>query len=119
MRCFHLVGLSVCLSLSELAAGGEAAGASERKYLLERIDDAAVVQLYADGLEQRVARVPELPGVRQLAAVRPVHDAGRNTLVRGGRDGDLPGPNIAPPISAATVRPGARVSRGGRRRRRT
>lgn len=52
MRCFHLVGLSVCLSLSELAAGGEAAGASERKYLLERVDDAAVVQLYADGFEQ-------------------------------------------------------------------
>ena len=39
--------------------------------------------------------------------------------IRGVLDGDLPVPNIAPPISAATVSPGARESRGGRRRRRT
>ena len=38
--------------------------------------------------------------------------------IRGVLDGDLPVPNIAPPISAATVSPGARESRGGRRRRR-
>ena len=41
------------------------------------------------------------------------------THIRGVLDGDLPVPNIAPPISAATVSPGARESRGGRRRRRT
>jgi dipeptidyl-peptidase-3 len=31
------------------AASGPSAAAAERKYLLERVDDAAVVQLYADG----------------------------------------------------------------------
>lgn len=33
------------------ATGASAEGADERPYLLERIDDAAVVQLYADGFE--------------------------------------------------------------------
>ena len=35
------------------AAGAEArqAAASDRKYLLERVDEAAVAQLYADGFE--------------------------------------------------------------------
>ena len=39
--------------------------------------------------------------------------------IRSVLDGDLPVPDIAPPISATTVGPGARESRGGRRRRRT
>lgn len=47
MRRFYIVGLAAGFSL--LQAG---AAEGERKYLLERIDDAAVVQLYADGFEQ-------------------------------------------------------------------
>ena len=39
--------------------------------------------------------------------------------IRGVLDGDLPVPDIAPPISAATVGLGARERRGGRGRRRT
>src|ERR671924_662002 len=34
------------------AAASAAATAAEREYLLERVDDAAVVQLYADGFEK-------------------------------------------------------------------
>jgi dipeptidyl-peptidase-3 len=33
------------------APGGPAEGADDRRYLLERVDDAAVVQLYADGFD--------------------------------------------------------------------
>ena len=39
--------------------------------------------------------------------------------IRGVLDGDLPVPDIAPPVSAATVGLGARERRGGRGRRRT
>ncbi len=39
--------------------------------------------------------------------------------IRGVLDGDLPVPDIAPPVSAATVGRSVRESRGGRRRRRT
>ena len=39
--------------------------------------------------------------------------------IRGVLDGDLPVPDIAPPVSAATVGHSVRESRGGRRRRRT
>jgi len=48
MRCSYMVvSLVAIFSLPEIAAEEP-----ERKYLLERIDDAAVVQLYADGFEQ-------------------------------------------------------------------
>ena len=38
-------------SAQPASAAATASGGAERKYLLERIDDAAVVQLYADGFE--------------------------------------------------------------------
>jgi dipeptidyl-peptidase-3 len=43
-------------SRSEGARPADLAAASERKYLLERIDDAAVVQVYADGFESLALR---------------------------------------------------------------
>jgi dipeptidyl-peptidase III len=51
-----LVALTACSSKPEAPAPAPtatpAAAPAERKYLLERIDDAAVVQLYADGFAQ-------------------------------------------------------------------
>ena len=41
---------------SPAVAAPAVAPATERKYLLERVDDAAVVQVYADGFEKLPAR---------------------------------------------------------------
>ena len=43
------------------AAPARAQEDGERRYLLERIDDAAVVQLYADGFEGAAAAREDLP----------------------------------------------------------
>src|SRR5438552_17121646 len=52
------------------------AAAVERKYLLERVDDAAVVQLYADGFEKLPLREKTLIWHLYLAAL-----AGRDIFV--------------------------------------
>ncbi|HEX2461699.1 MAG TPA: hypothetical protein VHJ58_16260, partial [Vicinamibacterales bacterium] len=41
---------------SRVATNGAATAPTERKYLLERVDDAAVVQLYADGFSSLPVR---------------------------------------------------------------
>ncbi len=56
-----------------------------------------------------------ISGIGACCGSTPNHIA----QIRGVLDGDLPVPNIAPPVSAATVSPAARERRGGRRRRRT
>ena len=56
-------------SAQPASAAATASGGAERKYLLERIDDAAVVQLYADGFESLPLREKTLIWHLYLAAI--------------------------------------------------
>ena len=47
-----LIGITACGSQTPAPAASAPQTAADRKYLLERVDDAAVVQLYADGFSE-------------------------------------------------------------------
>src|SRR3712207_9593278 len=49
-RCLLLAGMVAVPALAPVRLSAQSPG-TDRPYLLERIDDAAVVQLYADGFE--------------------------------------------------------------------
>src|SRR5688572_3106528 len=51
LSCGIVLAVTIGCSSSEPAAPPSAAATTDRRYLLETIDDAAVVQLYADGFE--------------------------------------------------------------------
>ena len=57
--------------------GRDAAATDQRKYLLEKVDDAGIVQLYADGFER-------LPSKRQDPLLAPLQAAiaGRDIFIQ-------------------------------------
>src|SRR5437764_3621873 len=51
-----MIGTVVCGGATPAPAAQSSPSATDRKYLLERVDDAAVVQLYADGFRDLSAK---------------------------------------------------------------
>ena len=97
---------------SRPAAVADAAQAPpDRKYLLERVDDAAVVQLYADGfeplpLEQKTADLAPLPGGARRARhlLRPALRAQPGDARRARGDHHAPGRASTPATLAEIQR---------------